>query len=107
MAHYDTVLPGRAHRVFYEDLVQDTEAEVRKLLAYVGQPFDPACLRFFENPQAVPPRAPSRCDGRSSPTRWTSGAQYEPWLGPLKAALGPVLDAYPAAPEAARTPPPH
>ena len=107
MAHYDAVLPGRVHRVFYEDLVQDTEAEVRKLLAYVGQPFDPACLRFFENPQAVPTPSSEQVRQPIFADAMDLWREYEPWLGPLKAALGPVLDAYPAAPEAARTPPPH
>ena len=49
MAHFDAVLPGRVHRVIYEDMVADTEAEVRRLLDYCGLPFDDACLRFFEN----------------------------------------------------------
>ncbi len=49
MAHFDAVLPGRVHRVFYETMVQDTEAEVRRLLDYCGLPFEEACLRFYEN----------------------------------------------------------
>jgi tetratricopeptide (TPR) repeat protein len=98
MAHFDAVLPGRVTRVIYEDLVADTEGEVRRLLDGVGLPYDPACLRFFENrrPVATPSseqvRRPIFADGVDS---WR---RYEPWLDPLKAALGPVLDAYPAAP---------
>ena len=53
MAHFDRVLPGRVHRVIYEDLVADTEGEVRRLLAYLDLPFDERCLRFFETPRAV------------------------------------------------------
>ena len=53
MAHFDAVLPGRVTRVIYEDLVADTEGEVRRLLDVLGLPFDPACLRFFENRRAV------------------------------------------------------
>ena len=98
MAHFDAVLPGRVHRVIYEDLVQDTEAEVRRLLAYLDLPFDPACLRFFENPRSV--ATPSSEQVRrpiftDAVDQWRS---YEPWLEPLKAALGPVLEAYPASP---------
>ena len=40
MAHFDAVLPGRVHRVFYENMVEDTEGEVRRLLAYCGLPFE-------------------------------------------------------------------
>ena len=98
MAHYDAIQPGRIHRVIYETLVADTEREVRRLLDHLRLPFDPACLRFFETerPVATPSseqvRQPIFSDGVD---QWR---HYEPWLDPLKAALGPVLDAYPAAP---------
>lgn len=98
MAHFDEVLPGKVHRVIYEDMVADTEAEVRRLLDYCGLPFDEACLRFFENPRAVRTasseqvRRPIYRDGVD---HWR---HYGAWLEPLKQALGPVLDAYPQAP---------
>ena len=98
MAHFDAVLPGRVHRVIYETLVADTEAEVRRLLSYLGLDFDPACLRFFDNARAV--ATPSSEQVRQpiftdAVDHWRG---FEPWLGPLKAALGPVLDAYPGVP---------
>ena len=96
MAHFDAVLPGRVHRVQYETMVNDTESEVRRLLDYCGLPFEAQCLRFFEN--ARPVRTASSEQVRQPIYRegidhWR---HYEPWLGPLKAALGPVLDDYPA-----------
>ncbi|KFN50118.1 tetratricopeptide repeat-containing sulfotransferase family protein [Arenimonas composti] len=99
MAHVDDVLPGRVHRVIYEELVADTEAEVRRLLAHCGLSFDPACLRFFENDRPVRTasseqvRQPIYRDGVD---HWR---HFEPWLGPLKAALGDVLDHYPDVPK--------
>jgi hypothetical protein len=48
MAHFDTVLPGKVHRVIYENLVGDTEGEVRRLLDYLELPFEENCLRFYE-----------------------------------------------------------
>ena len=99
MAHFDRVLPGRVHRVDYESLVEDSEAEVRALLEYCGLPFEEQCLRFYENERAVRTasseqvRQPIFRDGLE---QWR---HYEPWLEPLKTALGPVLDAYPGAPE--------
>jgi tetratricopeptide (TPR) repeat protein len=98
MAHFDTVLPGRVHRVHYESMVADTEREVRRLLDYCGLPFETACLRFHENERAV--RTPSAEQVRQpiytdALEQWR---HYEPWLGPLRDALGPVLAAYPAAP---------
>jgi predicted Zn-dependent protease len=98
MAHYDTVLPGRVHRVIYERMVADTEAEVRRLLAYCGLPFEAGCLRFYENDRPVRTasseqvRRPIYSEGVD---QWR---QYEPWLGPLREALGPVLETYPDPP---------
>ena len=98
MAHMDAVLPGRVHRVIHERLVEDTEAEVRRMLDYLDLPFDPACLRFYETERAV--RTPSaeqvrRPINRAGVEQWS---KFEQWLGPLKEELGPVLDAYPDAP---------
>ena len=98
MAHFDAVLPGRIHRVFYEEMVADTEAQVRALLAYCGLPFEEACLRFFENDRPVRTASSEQVRRpiyREGVDHWK---HYEPWLGPLREALGPVLDAYPAAP---------
>ena len=90
MAHFDAVLPGRIHRVDYAALVEDTETVVRGLLDYCGLPFEAACLRFYENERAV--RTPSSEQVRSPIYRdaLDQWRHYEPWLGPLKDALGPL-----------------
>ena len=98
MAHFDRVMPGRIHRVFYESMIADTEGEVRRLLDYCNLDFEEACLRFHENRRPV--RTPSAQQVRKpifrdSLEQWR---HYEPWLDPLKEALGPVLDAYPGVP---------
>jgi tetratricopeptide (TPR) repeat protein len=98
MAHYDAVLPGRVHRVFYERMVEDTEGEVRRLLDYCGLPFEESCLRFYENDRIVRTASSEQVRRpiyREGVDHWR---HYEPWLGPLKAALGPVLTAYPEVP---------
>ena len=102
MAHFDAVLPGRVHRVFYEDMVGDTETEVRRLLHYCGLPFEDSCLRFYETERAVRTASSEQVRTpiyRQGMQQWQ---HYEPWLGPLKAALGPVLEAYPRAPDSFR-----
>lgn len=98
MAHFDQLLPGRVHRVYYESLVENTEQEVRALLDYCQLPFEQACLRFYENRRAV--RTPSSEQVRQPIFRagLEQWRHYEPWLGPLKTALGSVLEAYPAVP---------
>jgi tetratricopeptide (TPR) repeat protein len=98
MAHFDRVLPGRVHRVIYEDLVNQPEVVTRRLLDHIGLPFEEACLRFHENRRSmdsVSSQQVRRPMFRDSVDQWRN---YEPWLGPLKSALGPVLDTYPDAP---------
>ncbi len=98
MAHVDGVAPGRVHRVIYERLVDNTEAEIRALLEACGLPFDPACLVFHQTERAI--RTPSSEQVRQpiyrdSVEEWRA---YEPWLGELVEALGSVTAAYPDAP---------
>ncbi|MGH8249393.1 MAG: tetratricopeptide repeat-containing sulfotransferase family protein [Steroidobacteraceae bacterium] len=98
MAHFDQVLPGRVHRVCYERMVEDTESEVRRLLDCCGLPFEPGCLRFFENERPVRTASSEQVRQpiyREGIDHWR---HFEEWLDPLRSALGPVLDAYPAVP---------
>lgn len=91
MQHFDAVLPGRIHRVIYEDVVENTEAEVLRMLDYCGLPFEPGCLAFHQNDRAVRTvsseqvRRPIFRDGLH---QWQ---HYQPWLGPVAEALGPVM----------------
>jgi tetratricopeptide (TPR) repeat protein len=98
MAHVDNVLPGRVHRVIYERMVEDTEAEVRALLDYCGLEFDPACLAFHETERAVRTASSEQVRRpiyRDSKDEWQLYAHH---LDPLREALGEVLDCYPDAP---------
>ncbi len=99
LAHFDRVLPGRIHRVVYEDMVQYPEREIRLLLDYCGLPFEGSCLRFYETERGIRTISSEQVRKpvyKDSVAQWRN---YEEWLGPLKAALGPVLDAYPAVPD--------
>jgi tetratricopeptide (TPR) repeat protein len=98
MAHVDAVQPGRVHRVIHEALVDDPEAEIRRLLAFLGLPFDPACLAFYANDRAVRTASSEQVRRPINREGFDQWRPFEPWLGPLKEALGPVLDAYPEAP---------
>ena len=98
MAFFDAVLPGRIHRVIYESMIDDTESEVRRLLQYCGLAFEERCLRFYENERAVRTASSQQVRQpifREGVDHWR---HFEPWLDPLKEALGAVLEAYPAAP---------
>jgi tetratricopeptide (TPR) repeat protein len=92
MRHFDDVLPGKVHRIIYEDLIGNTEAEVRRLLDYLGLPFDERCLRFFETQRAVHTPSSEQVRqpiNRSGIDRWRL---YESWLGELKEALGETVE---------------
>ncbi len=95
MDHWDEVLPGRVHRVQYEDMVSDTENQIRQLLDYCDLPFEDQCLRFYETERAI--RTPSSEQVRQ-PVYKEGLAQwrnFEVHLEPLKKALGPLLERYP------------
>ena len=98
MAHFDEVLRGRVGRVIYETLVADPETEVRRLLEHCALPFEPACLRFYENERAVRTASSEQVRQpifRDAVQHWR---HYEQWLDPLKHALGDVLTDYPGVP---------
>jgi tetratricopeptide (TPR) repeat protein len=87
MAHWDKVLPGFVLRVQHEDVVQDLEGQVRRMLDFCGLPFEKNCVDFHQTKRAI--KTPSSEQVRqpiytSGLTQWQ---HFEPYLGPLKAAL--------------------
>jgi hypothetical protein len=88
------VLPGRVHRVIYEQLVHDPEREIRRLLAYCGLNFEPQMLRFYQNRRAVRTASSEQVRQPIYTGAVDHWRRYEAWLDPLKAALGPALDDY-------------
>jgi tetratricopeptide (TPR) repeat protein len=94
MRHWDAVLPGWVMRVWYEDIVQDLETNVRRILEFCGLEFAPACVEFYKLDRSVytasseQVRQPIFSDGLY---QWRN---YEPWLGPLKGALGDAVIRY-------------
>jgi tetratricopeptide (TPR) repeat protein len=98
MKHFDAEMPGVVHRVIHERLVENLEAEVRAMLDYVGVPFEDACLRFYETDRPVRTASSEQVRRPIFTEGLDYWKNYEPWLGPMKAALGPVLAAYPEVP---------
>ncbi len=99
MAHFDQVLPGRVHRVIHEQLLDDPEAEIRRLLEALDLPFEQACLDFHSSSRAVRTASSEqvrRPINRDGVDQWRA---YADKLRPLRDALGPVLDLYPQVPD--------
>lgn len=98
MAHFDAVLPGRVHRVIYEAMIADPEAEIRALLDHCGLPFEEACLSPHKNDRAVRTASSEQVRRPIFKDAVEHWQKFESHLDPLKQALGPVLSAYPDAP---------
>jgi hypothetical protein len=92
MRHFDTVQPGAVLHVLNERLIEEPEVQVRRMMEYIGVSFDPACLDFHANKRAV--HTPSADQVRQPINREGVDAwrNYQPWLGPLRDALGHALD---------------
>jgi tetratricopeptide (TPR) repeat protein len=94
LRHWDTVLPGRVLRVQHEELVEDLEGNVRRILDYCGLEFEPACIEFYKTERSVRTASSEQVRQpiyREGLDQWR---HYEPWLGPLRAALGDALTRY-------------
>ena len=92
MDHWDRVLPGKVLRVRHEDVVADLEGSVRRLLDYCGLPFEPACLEFHKTERSVRTLSAEQVRRPINSQGLALWRNYEPWLGPLKEALGPLAD---------------
>ena len=97
MEHWDEVLPGKVLRVNHEDVIDDLEGSVRRMLAFCGLEFEPQCLEFYRTARSVRTvsseqvRRPIYREGMN---QWR---HFEPWLEPLKQALGPLYRPPPAS----------
>jgi hypothetical protein len=94
MQHWDEVLPGRVLRVSYENVVEDLEGKVRRILEFCGLEFEPACLDFHQTERSIRTASSEQVRQplfREGLLQWR---HYEPWLQPLEDALGDALTRY-------------
>jgi tetratricopeptide (TPR) repeat protein len=94
MRHWDTVLPGRVLRVHHEDVVDDLEGAVRRLLDYCELEFEPACIEFHKTERSIRTASSEQVRQpiyREGLDQWR---HYEPWLQPLRESLGDALTRY-------------
>ena len=91
MRHWDTVLPGRVLRIQHEDVVEDLEGNVRKLLEFCNLEFEPACLEFWKNERSVRTASSEQVRRPIFKEGLDQWRNFEPWLAPLQAALGDLL----------------
>jgi tetratricopeptide (TPR) repeat protein len=92
MAHWDRVLPGAVLRVQHEALVADFEREVRRILEFCGLAFEPACLEFHRTARRVHTASSEQVRRPINTEGLEQWRHYEPWLGPLREALGELAE---------------
>jgi hypothetical protein len=94
MQHWDAVLPDKILRVWHEDVVEDLEGNVRRILDFCGLEFEPACVEFYKTERSVRTASSEQVRQpiyREGLDQWR---HYEPWLTPLREALGDALTRY-------------
>jgi tetratricopeptide (TPR) repeat protein len=88
MTHWEKALPGKILRVEHESVVEDLETNVRRILDFCELEFEPGCIEFHKTERTVHTASSEqvrRPINREGVDQWR---HYEPWLGPLKQALG-------------------
>jgi tetratricopeptide (TPR) repeat protein len=90
MAHWDAVLPGTILRVQHEAVVEDLEGNVRRLLEFCGLEFEQSCLEFYKTERSIRTASSEQVRQPISKEGIDQWRNFEAWLGPLKAALGPL-----------------
>jgi tetratricopeptide (TPR) repeat protein len=94
MRHWDAVLPGRVLRMQHEDVVDDLEGSVRRLLEFCGLDFESHCVEFHKTVRSVRTASSEQVRQpiyREGLDQWKN---FEPWLEPLKTALGDAVTRY-------------
>jgi tetratricopeptide (TPR) repeat protein len=94
MGHWNRVLPGRVLRIQHEDVVEDLEGNVRRMLDFCGLPFERRCIEFYKTKRSVRTASSEQVRQpifREGIDQWK---HFESWLEPLKNALGDALTRY-------------
>jgi predicted Zn-dependent protease len=92
MAHWDTALPGKILRIQYENVVENLEANVRRILEFCNLQFEPGCVEFHKTRRSVHTASSEQVRQPIFKEGLDQWRHFEPWLGPFKAALGPFHD---------------
>ena len=87
MNHWNEVIPAKILRVQYEDVVNDLEGQVHRILEYCGLPFEETCLQFHKNKRSVRTASSEQVREKINRKGLAQWQPYKQWLGPLKKAL--------------------
>jgi tetratricopeptide (TPR) repeat protein len=88
MEHWDDVLPGKVLRVEHEEVVENLEGSVRRILEFCELSFEPQCIEFYKTERSVRTASSEQVRQPIFKEGLEQWRHFEPWLGPLKQALG-------------------
>ena len=95
MEHWDNVLPGQVLRVHYEQVIDDLEGQVRRILDFCGLPFESACLSFHETKRSVRTASSEQVRQPIFKTGLEQWKNYSVQLSELQGQLADIIDHYP------------
>ncbi|MEO2174571.1 MAG: sulfotransferase, partial [bacterium] len=95
MDHWHEILPGKVLDVNYEDVVQDLDGQVRRLLEYCELPIEEACFKFHETERAVKTASSEQVRQPIYSSSLNLWRHYETHLNELIETLEPILKALP------------
>jgi tetratricopeptide (TPR) repeat protein len=87
MKHWDEALPGAVLHVQYEDVVEDLESHVRRILEFCELEFEPACVEFHKTVRRVHTASSEQVRQPINKEGVDQWRHFEPWLKPLQTAL--------------------
>ena len=94
MRHWDEVIPGKVLRVQYEDVVENLETQVRRILEYCNLPFEEGCINFHETKRSVRTASSEQVRQPIYSQSMNTWKRFEKHIEPLKEILEPLLDAH-------------
>jgi Tfp pilus assembly protein PilF len=92
--HYRSALEADDFLLKYETLIGDQAGQTRKLLEYLGLPFEEACLRFHENPRYAPTPSYAQVTEKIHAGSVNRHGHYAQFLQPFVGRLRPMMDRY-------------
>jgi hypothetical protein len=87
------VLPGKILRVQHEDVVEDLEGNVRRILNFCGLEFESQCVEFYKTERSIRTASSEQVRRPIFKEGLDQWRRFDPWLDALRKALGPLAEA--------------
>lgn len=87
MAHWDAALPGQVLHVEHEDVVDNLESNVRRILDFCGLDFEASCVEFYKTERSIRTASSEQVRRPIYKEGLDQWRHFEPWLGPLREVL--------------------